>query len=75
MGHEDLHILTPPPQHLRECIVEVMAIDISIDSSERSDLPETVSHLHRTYVARMPYLVAIFEILGKALIPTAVGIG
>lgn len=75
MGHEDLHILTLPPQHLRESVMEIMAIYIAIDSSERSDHPETVSHLHRTNVACMPYLVAIFEILGKAIIPATVGIG
>ena len=67
-----IHILTLKTIHLTIHQSQVATIAITADSPKRTELRQTVGHLHTADIPRMPNLVARFEIVQVLIVPVAV---
>ena len=53
---------------------QVAPIAIATDSTQRTELSQSLSHLYTTDVACVPYLVAGFKVVQVLIVPIAVGV-
>lgn len=68
--HEHIHILHSKLLNQREIAATFSGVDVAVDSAhDWADLFEAPDYIHASYVARMPYLVAVGEIGGKTRVP------
>ena len=69
MLHQHVNILAPEAQHLRKLMPYHVAVDITVNATQRSYLTQAVSYLYAAKVTGMPYLVTLLEILFVPVIP------
>ena len=72
--HPHVHAFAHPSLVLLEHHAELVAVDVAIDSPQRLEGSEPVCHLDCAYVAGVPHLVAVLEMLEDLVVQESMSV-
>ena len=74
MGHQHIHSLYAKTIELAQRIAHIARVHVAIYRTRGLELPQGLQHFRATYIAGVPDLIYVLEMLQYALIQQAVGI-